>query len=321
MSVVLIIIGVLFTAGFFVLYVVARKGGVVRKRLDTIRESGASAVTQAVPVEKKRFITMENFSKTKLSSNERIKQLTTTMENELTAAGLGDDPFRMLMVWVIIIFVLPLVENLLGVNLIITSATIIVAAVGPVIFIQSRKNKRKMLFEKQLPHALDIIGNALKAGYTFQFAMNTVAKDLEDPIAGEFLMTYRETQFGVPLTEALQNMAKRTSSADIELLNVAVSVQTSVGGNMIEILENISSTLTAKHDLEEDIRVKTSSGKITGIMLAVLPVFLLVAMNFLNPGYTDIFFEEKLGNYMLVFCVIWEIIGFLFIRKILTVKF
>ena len=108
---------------------------------------------------------------------------------------------------------------------------------------------------------------------------------------------------------------------DIDLLDVAVSVQTNVGGNMIEILENISSTLTAKHDLEEDIKVKTASGKITGIMLAVLPILILIVLNIMNPDYISIFFEEQIGQYMLIFCAFWELIGFLIIRKILSVKF
>ena len=176
-------------------------------------------------------------------------------------------------------------------------------------------------FEKQLPHAIDIICNALKAGYTFQYSMNNVAKELDDPISEEFLMSFRETQYGATLSDALQNMARRTSSKDIELLDVAVSVQTNVGGNMIEILENISSTLTAKHDLEEDIKVKTASGKITGIMLAVLPILILIVLNIMNPDYISIFFEEQIGQYMLIFCAFWELIGFLIIRKILSVKF
>ena len=243
------------------------------------------------------------------------------MSNELTAAGLGDDPLRLLFVWIIIVIILPMIENLLGIDIIFIFLTIGVSAFGPVAYIQFKKGKRKELFEKQLPNALNILCNALKAGYTFQYSMNTVAKELDDPIAEEFLMAFRETQYGIPLTDALQNMAKRTDSADVELLNIAVSVQTTVGGNMIEILENIANTLTAKHDLEEDIKVKTASGKITGIMLGVLPVVLMIAMHFLNPEYIQIFFEEKLGQYMLIFCVVWELIGFVFIRKILNVKF
>jgi tight adherence protein B len=290
------------------------------KRLNEIRDSDTSKADRE-PRQRKRIISSENFEKTKLASNDRVKRLTTTITNELTSAGLGDDPIRVLFAWIIIAIVLPMIENLMGLNLTIIFGTILVSTIGPVLFLQLKKNKRMEKFEKQLPHAIDIICNALKAGYTFQYSMNNVAKELDNPISEEFLMAFRETQYGATLSDALQNMARRTSSKDIELLDIAVSVQTNVGGNMIEILENISSTLTAKHDLEEDIKVKTASGKITGIMLAVLPILLLVVLNFMNPDYISIFFEEAIGQYMLIFCALWELIGFLIIRKILSVKF
>lgn len=307
---------VLFISLFFIL----KKRAQTQRRLEAIRNSGSSGFSEN-NAQKKSLLSAERFEKTKLASNSRVKRLTETMTSELNSAGLGDDPIRVLLAWIIIVIVLPMIENLLGLNLMIILPTIIAAAIGPVLFIQTRKKRRMALFEKQLPHAVDIICNALKAGYTFQYSMNTVAKELDDPISEEFLMAFRETQYGVPLSDALKNMARRTSSKDIELLDIAISVQTSVGGNMIEILQNISSTLTAKHDLEEDIKVKTSSGKVTGILLAVLPIFLLVALSYMNPDYISVFFHERVGRYMLGFCAFWELIGFLIIRKILNVRY
>lgn len=243
------------------------------------------------------------------------------MSNELEAAGLGDDPIRVILVWIIIVIVIPMIENLLGVQILVLVLTVIISAIAPLVYIIIRKKRRVVAFEKQLPPAIDIICNALKAGYTFQLAMNTVAKELEDPISEEFLMAFSETQYGVPLSTALKNVAKRTASKDIELLEVAVSVQTNVGGNMIEILQNISRSLREKHDLEADIQAKTASGKLTGILLAVLPIFLLIALSFLNPEYVSLFLNERNGRLMLAFAAGWELLGFLVIRKILNVKY
>ncbi len=320
LSMILTLIAAVLTVTMFSLFSLLSRRNATKKRLGAIRDSG-SPRSETEPSPKKSLISLETFGKTKLASNERIKRLTMTLSNELSSAGLGDDPIRVLLAWIIIVIVLPMIENLMGVSLAITMTTIIVSALGPVLYIAIKRSKRVAKFEKQLPNALNIICNALKSGYTFQYAMNHASEELEDPISEEFLMAFRETQYGVSLSDALKNMAKRTSSKDIELLDVAVSVQTSVGGNMIEILQNISATLTAKHDLEEDIKVKTASGKITGIMLAVLPVLLLLALNIMNPDYISIFFEENLGHYMLLFCFVWELIGFLIIRKILSVKF
>lgn len=296
-----------------------RKKRTAKRRLTAIRNDGTKS--PQLRGKKTALLTKESFEKSKLSSNQQLSQVMLTVSNELEAAGLGDDPIRVILVWIIIVIVIPMIENLLGVQILVLVLTVIISAIAPLVYIIIRKKRRVVAFEKQLPPAIDIICNALKAGYTFQLAMNTVAKELEDPISEEFLMAFSETQYGVPLSTALKNVAKRTASKDIELLEVAVSVQTNVGGNMIEILQNISRSLREKHDLEADIQAKTASGKLTGILLAVLPIFLLIALSFLNPEYVSLFLNERNGRLMLAFAAGWELLGFLVIRKILNVKY
>ena len=296
-----------------------RKKRTAKRRLTAIRNDGTKS--PQLRGKKTALLTKESFEKSKLSSNQQLSQVMLTVSNELEAAGLGDDPIRVILVWIIIVIVIPMIENLLGVRILVLVLTVIISAIAPLVYIIIRKKRRVVAFEKQLPPAIDIICNALKAGYTFQLAMNTVAKELEDPISEEFLMAFSETQYGVPLSTALNNVAKRTASKDIELLEVAVSVQTNVGGNMIEILQNISRSLREKHDLEADIQAKTASGKLTGILLAVLPIFLLIALSFLNPEYVSLFLNERNGRLMLAFAAGWELLGFLVIRKILNVKY
>lgn len=296
-----------------------RKKRTAKRRLTAIRNDGTKS--PQMRGKKTALLTKESFEKSKLSSNQQLSQVMLTVSNELEAAGLGDDPIRVILVWIIIVIVIPMIENLLGVRILVLVLTVIISAIAPLVYIIIRKKRRVVAFEKQLPPAIDIICNALKAGYTFQLAMNTVAKELEDPISEEFLMAFSETQYGVPLSTALKNVAKRTASKDIELLEVAVSVQTNVGGNMIEILQNISRSLREKHDLEADIQAKTASGKLTGILLAVLPIFLLIALSFLNPEYVSLFLNERNGRLMLAFAAGWELLGFLVIRKILNVKY
>lgn len=296
-----------------------RKKRTAKRRLTAIRNDGTKS--PQLRGKKTALLTKESFEKSKLSSNQQLSQVMLTVSNELEAAGLGDDPIRVILVWIIIVIVIPMIENLLGVRILVLVLTVILSAIAPLVYIIIRKKRRVVAFEKQLPPAIDIICNALKAGYTFQLAMNTVAKELEDPISEEFLMAFSETQYGVPLSTALKNVAKRTASKDIELLEVVVSVQTNVGGNMIEILQNISRSLREKHDLEADIQAKTASGKLTGILLAVLPIFLLIALSFLNPEYVSLFLNERNGRLMLAFAAGWELLGFLVIRKILNVKY
>ena len=314
-----IIVGSTLLLALGVMLLLNTRDKAIKRRLNSIQEESGRGERKAG--KKTSLVSKEGFEKSKLSSNRHLSQVMLSVSNELEAAGLGDDPIRLILVWIIMTIVIPMIESLLNIRLMLIVITIIVSAVGPLLYIYIRKKHRLTAFEKQLPPALDIICNALKAGYTFQLAMNTVAKELDDPISEEFLMAFSETQYGVGLGMALKNMAKRTGSKDIELLEIAVSVQTSVGGNMIEILQNISRTLVEKHNLQEEIKAKTASGKLTGMLLAVLPVFLLIVLNLINPDYVSIFFTDFIGKVMLAGAAIWELLGFLVIRKILNVKY
>ena len=306
-----IIVGSTLLLALGVMLLLNTRDKAIKRRLNSIQEESGRGERKAG--KKTSLVSKEGFEKSKLSSNRHLSQVMLSVSNELEAAGLGDDPIRLILVWIIMTIVIPMIESLLNIRLMLIVITIIVSAVGPLLYIYIRKKHRLTAFEKQLPPALDIICNALKAGYTFQLAMNTVAKELDDPISEEFLMAFSETQYG--------DMAKRTGSKDIELLEIAVSVQTSVGGNMIEILRNISRTLVEKHNLQEEIKAKTASGKLTGMLLAVLPVFLLIVLNLINPDYVSIFFTDFIGKVMLAGAAIWELLGFLVIRKILNVKY
>lgn len=314
-----IIVGSTLLLALGVMLLLNTRDKAIKRRLNSIQEESGRGERKAG--KKTSLVSKEGFEKSKLSSNRHLSQVMLSVSNELEAAGLGDDPIRLILVWIIMTIVIPMIESLLNIRLMLIVITIIVSAVGPLLYIYIRKKHRLTAFEKQLPPALDIICNALKAGYTFQLAMNTVAKELDDPISEEFLMAFSETQYGVGLGMALKNMAKRTGSKDIELLEIAVSVQTSVGGNMIEILQNISRTLVEKHNLQEEIKAKTASGKLTGMLLAVLPVFLLIVLNLINPDYVSIFFADLTGKIMLGVAALWELLGFLVIRKILNVKY
>ena len=314
-----IIVGSTLLLALGVMLLLNTRDKAIKRRLNSIQEESGRGERKAG--KKTSLVSKEGFEKSKLSSNRHLSQVMLSVSNELEAAGLGDDPIRLILVWIIMTIVIPMIESLLNIRLMLIVITIIVSAVGPLLYIYIRKKHRLTAFEKQLPPALDIICNALKAGYTFQLAMNTVAKELDDPISEEFLMAFSETQYGVGLGTALKNMAKRTGSKDIELLEIAVSVQTSVGGNMIEILQNISRTLVEKHNLQEEIKAKTASGKLTGMLLAVPPVFLLIVLNLINPDYVSIFFADLTGKIMLGVAALWELLGFLVIRKILNVKY
>ena len=295
-----------------------RSRGSTKRRMEEISKPSVGNVPA---VQKHSLLSKEQFENSRLVSIHALSRFVETVSNEILSSGLTEDPIRLILVWMSLVILIPLVENVLGVRLIVTIITIILAAIGPLILIKVKKSKRTTKFHKQLSSAIEIICNALKAGYSFPIAMSTVAKEMEEPISEEFFIAFRETQFGLSLSDALKNMAKRTGSEFIELLEVAVSVQSSVGGNMVEILSNISNTITARFELQEEIKAKTASGRLAGILVGSLPVFLLIVINVINPEYSDVFLHTQFGHIILAAAALLEIAGFLIIRKILKVDY
>ena len=193
-------------------------------------------------------------------------------------------------------------------------------AIPPLLIIRARK-KRVILFEKQLGDALLLMGNCLRSGMTFQQAMVNIAKDMPDPVSREFARTVKEIRLGNSMEEALNNMVRRLPSTDLMLMVSAVQIQRQAGGNLLDILENISITIKDRLKLRDDIRVMTSSGRISSIVIGMLPVVIAGALMLINPAYIQTFFETSMGTGMLIGAGVMEGLGFLFIKKIVTIKY
>ncbi len=287
----------------------------VRRRLDRLRDPGPG------DRERQPVLTRERFEKSGLSSSRGLRKLLEALGGELETAGVREDPVRLLAVWLLLLAGAPAAAGLLGAPVPVLAGAALAAGGLPWAYIRWRRAKNLAAFERQLPYAIDILCNALQAGYTFPMALAAAGKEMEEPAGGQFRAVYRETQYGVPLSRALKNMAARTDSAELALMQTAVSVQTAAGGNMTGILRGIARTLRERRELREEIRSKTASGKLTGILLAVIPVLLLAALGVLNPGYTAVFFETRGGRLTLAAAGAWELLGLLLIRRILKIRY
>lgn len=189
------------------------------------------------------------------------------------------------------------------------------------IWLQRKKKKRMKLFENQLSDALTVISNCLQAGFSFQQALESIASDMPDPIAKEFSIALRESRLGLPLEKALVNMSERLQQDDLELLINAVLIQKQVGGNLSEILDSIGGTIRERLKIRGQIKTLTASGRMSGIVIGLLPLFILAFLMVINPGYVQLFFQSAVGIGMLVAAVCLEVIGFLVVRKVVDIKF
>lgn len=190
----------------------------------------------------------------------------------------------------------------------------------PFFYMKRRQAKRKQAFAAQLPDVLTLLVGSLRAGYGLSQAIELLAREVPDPAATEFQRVVRSMNLGLPLQRALQLMAERVESDDFDLVVTAITVQYEMGGNLSTILENISSTIRERVRVLREVQVLTAQQRMTGNVLAGLPIFLAVALSFISPGYFEPFFEPGWPRILPLFAGGMIAIGFLIIRKIVDIK-
>lgn len=196
--------------------------------------------------------------------------------------------------------------------------TVLIVGIGtalPPIFLIIKKNSRLKKFSTQLGDALMLIANGLRAGFSFEQVLESAAKDMADPISSEFLRVSRELKMGLSLEDSLTALTERMENADMRLLTSAVLIQRQVGGNLAEILDTISGTIQDRIKIKNHVSSLTAQGKISGLIVGLVPVFLYIAISAANPEYMEVFSETTYGHVLLIVAVTMETAGFLIIRK------
>jgi tight adherence protein B len=195
----------------------------------------------------------------------------------------------------------------------------ILAAFIPYLVMRRRRTRRLYAFESELPEAIDLLGRAIRAGHPLSSGMKMVADETGEPISGEFRRTFEENRFGVPFDDAIQEMSDRVDIVDVRILVTAILIQREVGGNLAEVLDNLASVIRARFTIRRQLRVYTAQGRMSGYVLAALPIVVGTIIYLLNPEYGRLMFVHPLGRVLLGVAVIMQIIGFLWIRKIINI--
>lgn len=220
-----------------------------------------------------------------------------------------------------IIFVVTLAISLIFTENIFTSAAFaLLAAFSPLVYVNMRRKNLIHKIEQQLPDTLALISNTLKSGYSFLQAIDAAAKELPPPVSLEFQQILREINLGVNTEKALESFGKRVQSPDLELIILAVLIQRQIGGNLSEILDNISETIRSRIKIKGEIKILTAQGRISGLIISLLPVALSVILYFINPTYILTLFQNPLGVGMLVLAVLMQVIGIFLIRRIIRIE-
>lgn len=188
------------------------------------------------------------------------------------------------------------------------------------LYVQFKASRRMKAFTDQLGDAIAMMSNAIKSGFTFQQAMDIVAKEIKGPISEEFTRALNEIQLGVTLEEALEGICNRVKNDDFEMVAMSVVIQRQVGGNLSQILDTVGETIRDRIKLKGEIKSLTAEGVISGWTIALLPVVVAAMCLAMNEEYFKPLQESGLGDMLLIGCIVSELIGMLVIRWIINVK-
>ena len=190
----------------------------------------------------------------------------------------------------------------------------------PVGWLFFKRKKRLAKFGQQMPEALELLGRSLRAGHSLNAGFGLVASEMEAPLATEFGRAFEEQNFGIPLDEAIEDMAGRVPNMDLRFFATAVVLQRQTGGDLAEILDKIGHLIRERLMILGQIQALTGEGRMSGAVLLALPPVLFLVMLKLNYEYVMTLFTDEIGRYMLGLALVTQIIGALVIKKIITIK-
>jgi len=197
----------------------------------------------------------------------------------------------------------------------------------PRFWLARRRNGRLGAFNKQLPDTITLIANALRAGSSFLQAIELVVRETRPPISIEFARVIREVNLGLPFEQALENMVRRVRSDDLELMATAIAIQHQVGGNLAEILDSIAYTIRERIRIKGEIRTLTAQQRLSGYVVAALPIGLASFLFIATPGFMDPMFDDRAsliglpaGVIILATGGVMMFMGFMFIRRIVDIE-
>ena len=209
---------------------------------------------------------------------------------------------------------------MVSINLNFSAITAVAIPLFAWLWVRIKIDRRKKAFTEQLGDCLTTVANALRAGYSFQQAMDVVAREMEPPMSTEFARVSADVAMGVNLETALEQMNSRVNSSDFELVVTAVLIQREVGGNLALILDTISDTINERIRMKREINALTAQGRFSAWVLLILPFIVAVFCYFFNNEQFMMLFEEESGRMAIIVAIVLEILGFFVIQKIVDIE-
>jgi tight adherence protein B len=199
-------------------------------------------------------------------------------------------------------------------------AALIIGAFLPYSFVSYRRQKRFEKIEELFPEAIDTLARAVRAGHAFTTALEMISNEVSEPLAGEFRQLYEEQKFGMPVRDALMNLTERVPLVDVKFFVTAVMLQRETGGNLAEILDNLSYVIRERFKIQRQVRVHTAQGRLTMALLMGMPPTVVAILLVFSPDFVRPLFYDPIGHTLLVVSIALQTIGYFVIRKIIKIQ-
>ena len=196
----------------------------------------------------------------------------------------------------------------------------LLCATIPLDFILFKRNRRLRAFEERFPEALDLLARAVRAGHPFTTGLEMISKESPEPIAGEFRTTFEEQNFGLPLRDALINLAERVPLVDVRFFVTALLVQKETGGNLAEILDELGRVIRDRFRIYREVQIKTAQGRLTAMIMIAMPMVMMGILELMNPTYMAILFRDPLGPIVLGVTAVLQVVGSFILWRIVQIK-
>lgn len=204
-----------------------------------------------------------------------------------------------------------------------TFAVIIIGAAAgglPLFFVLSAKHKRLLVIEQQLPDALDLMARAMLAGHAFPSGLKMVGEEVPEPVAGEFRIVFDEINYGISVQDALTNLATRVPSTDLRYFVISVLIQRETGGNLAELLNNISALIRARLKLMGAVRVLSAEGRLSALILTILPFALAAVIYLINRNFLSVLWTDPVGPKIVAGALAIMVFGMFWMWRVIKIR-
>jgi tight adherence protein B len=288
---------------------------VLRDRLSTVKKPAEQSVPDMALLRDEVLSRIPAFD-TLLRRSERVSLL----QKMLAQANIDVRAGNFLMLCAVSALALGAIAFIAGGAVLFGWAGALLGFFIPYAYASHMRTRRFQKFEEKFPEAIDTLARSVRAGHAFTTALEMIANEVSEPVAGEFRQLYEEQKFGLPVRDALLNLADRIPLVDVKFFVTAVMLQRETGGNLAEILDNLSYVIRERFKILRQVRVHTAQGRLTMVLLMALPPTIVVLMLMLNPGFIRPLFTDPVGHALIVGGITLQTMGYFVIRRIIRIQ-